>query len=230
MYKSLIITSSLISLFAITGCSNEPTATTDNTSTKTAAAQTTTNSNTTAKKPLIVYFSYGENADLPENVDASAHASIQQWNNEITGNTGIVAHIIQQETKGDIFSIQTEQKYPADYDTTVNIGKQELENNIRPTLANHISNLADYDTIFIGYPNWWSDMPMAMYSFFDEYDFSGKNIILFNTSGGSQFSDTVNTIKQLEPNANVSEGLTISANSSISAQDEIDTWLQSINY
>lgn len=230
MHKSIIITGSLISLLALAGCGNENTATTDNTSTKTASAQTTDNNTTTTKKPLIVYFSYGENAKLPENVDTSAHASIQQWNGETTGNTGIVAHMIQEDTNGDIFSIKTVEKYPANYDATVDIGKQELENNIRPTLANHISNLADYDTIFIGYPNWWSDMPMAMYSFFDEYDFSGKNIILFNTSGGSQFSDTVNTIKQLEPNANVSEGLTISANNSTSAKNEIDEWLQSINY
>ena len=190
--------------------------------------QTEGNANT--KKPLIVYFSYGENSELPQDVDASASASIQKWNDENTGNTGIVAHIIQEKTKGDMFSVQTVNKYPSTYNETVNQGKQEHENNIRPELANHITNLDDYDTIFVGYPNWWYDMPMAMYSFFDEYDLSNKTIIPFNTSGGSAFSDTINTIKKLEPNANVIEGITIRAEDVESSQNEIDEWLNDLGY
>ena len=189
-----------------------------------------TEGNVNTKKPLIVYFSYGENSELPQDVDASASASIQKWNDENTGNTGIVAHIIQEKTKGDMFSVQTVNKYPSTYNEIVNQGKQEHENNIRPELANHITNLDDYDTIFVGYPNWWYDMPMAMYSFFDEYDLSNKTIIPFNTSGGSAFSDTINTIKKLEPNANVIEGITIRAEDVESSQNEIDEWLNDLGY
>lgn len=82
----------------------------------------------------------------------------------------------------------------------------------------------------MGYPNWWYDMPMAMYSFFDEYDLSNKTIILFNTSGGSAFSDTINTIKKLEPNANVIEGITIRAEDVESSQNEINEWLNDLGY
>lgn len=108
--------------------------------------------------------------------------------------------------------------------------KQKHENNIRSELANHIANLDDYDTIFVGYPNWWYDMLMAMYSFFDEYDLSNKTIIPFNTSGGSAFSDTINTIKKLEPNANVIEGITIRAEDVESSQNEINEWLNDLGY
>lgn len=210
MKKTMILTSmALISLVAV-GCANEEVKDTQDNqpviSTNMEEVQTEGNAN--MKKSLIVYFSYGENSELPQDVDASASASIQKWNDENTGNTGIVAHIIQEKTKGDMFSVQTVNKYPSTYNETVNQGKQEHENNIRPELANHITNLDDYDTIFVGYPNWWYDMPMAMYSFFDEYDLSNKTIIPFNTSGGSAFSDTINTIKKLEPNANVIEGFT----------------------
>lgn len=229
MKKTMILTSmALMSLVAV-GCANEEVKDTqDVVSTNMEEVQTEGNVNT--KKPLIVYFSYGENSELPQDVDASASASIQKWNDENTGNTGIVAHIIQEETKGDMFSVQTVNKYPSTYNETVNQGKQEHENNIRSELANHITNLDDYDTIFVGYPNWWYDMPMAMYSFFDEYDLSNKTIIPFNTSGGSAFSDTINTIKKLEPNANVIEGITIRAEDIEFSQNEIDEWLNDLGY
>lgn len=156
MKKTMILTSmALMSLVAV-GCANEEVKDTQDAQpvVSTNMEETQTEGNINAKKPLIVYFAYGENSELPQNVDASASASIQKWNNENTGNTGIVAHIIQEKTKGDMFSVQTVNKYPLTYDETVNQGKQERENNIRPELANHITNLDDYDTIFIGYPNW----------------------------------------------------------------------------
>ena len=232
MKKTMILTSmALMSLVAV-GCANDEVKDTQDNqpviSTNMEEVQTEGNANT--KKPLIVYFSYGENSELPQDVDASASASIQKWNDENTGNTGIVAHIIQEKTKGDMFSVQTVNKYPSTYNETVDQGKREHENNIRPELANHIANLDDYDTIFVGYPNWWYDMPMAMYSFFDEYDLSNKTIITFNTSGGSAFSDTINTIKKLEPNANVIEGITIRAEDVESSQNEINEWLNDLGY
>jgi len=86
--------------------------------------------------------------------------------------------------------------------------------------------LEQYDTIFIGYPNWWGDMPMSLYSFFDEYDFSGKTIVPFNTHGGSGFSNTISTIAGLEPGANVNEnGFTVSGNNVQEAESDIIAWL-----
>ena len=87
----------------------------------------------------------------------------------------------------------------------------------------------NYDTLSIGYPNWWGDMPMILYSFFDEYDFSGKTIIPFNTHGGSGFSGTISTIKELEPNAEVLDGKSISRNDIQDAEQEIVDWVNSLD-
>lgn len=183
-----------------------------------------------ADKPLVVYFSYYENANLPSDVDSSASASIQVWNNKNTGNTGVVANIINEKVNGDIFPILVAEKYSDSYDETVDRGRTEKNSNFRPQLVNHIENFDNYDTVFVGFPNWWYDMPMAMYSFFEEYDFSGKNIIPFVTSGGSGFSDTINTIKSLEPNAKVLEGISISGRRATGSEDDITEWLNEINY
>lgn len=183
-----------------------------------------------AEKPLVVYFSYFENANLPAGVDASASASIQVWNGKNTGNTGVVANIINEKVGGDIYPILVADKYPADYDETVSRGRDEQNRNYRPQLVNHIENFNDYDTVFIGFPNWWYDMPMAMYSFFEEYDFSGKTIIPFVTSGGSGFSNTVSTIKSLEPNATVLEGISISGRRVMGAEENVTEWLEELNY
>lgn len=180
------------------------------------------------EKPLIVYFSFYENANLPNDVDTSASASIQLWNGKRTGNTGVIANMIKDKTNGDIFPIVVAEKYPESYNETVNREKKEKTNNLRPRLLTHIENFNDYDTFFIGYPSWWSDMPMALYTFFDEYDFSGKTIIPFVTSGGSGFSNTVNTIKSLEPNAKVLEGISISGRRVQGAERDIENWLKNL--
>lgn len=182
------------------------------------------------EKPVIIYFSYYENADLPSNIDSSASASIQLWNGKRTGNTGVIANVIKDKTDGDIFPIIVADKYSGNYNETVNVGRNEKSNETRPKLLTHIENFSDYDIFFIGYPNWWGDMPMALYSFFDEYNFSGKTIIPFVTSGGSGFSDTISTIKSLEPNANVLEGLNISGRRVQDAEKNVEEWLKKLNY
>lgn len=179
---------------------------------------------------LVAYFSYAENADLPDGVDASATASIQVWNGETTGNTGVVAAMIAETTGADLFSIQTVEKYPDTYDATIDKGQEEQNANTRPELATHVENLDSYDVIFLGFPNWWGDMPMAMYSFLDEVDLSGKTIVPFVTSGGSGFSRTISTIESMESGATVQEGLSISGSNATSAQDQVNEWLSGLGY
>ena len=113
---------------------------------------------------LVAYFSYAENAALPDDVDVSASASIQPWNGALTGNTGVVADMIAQATGADLFSIRTVEQYPDTYDATLDQGQQEQSDGARPELATHLENLDSYDTIFLGFPNWWGDMPMAVYT------------------------------------------------------------------
>lgn len=184
----------------------------------------------TGTNMLVAYFSYAENADLPDGVDASATASIQAWNGETTGNTGVVAAMIAETTGADLFSIQTVEKYPDSYDATIDQGQEERNADARPELATHVENLESYDVIFLGFPNWWGDMPMAVYSFLDEVDLSGKTIVPFVTSGGSGFSNTISTIESMESGATVQDGLSVSGSSATSAQEQVYEWLSGLGY
>lgn len=184
----------------------------------------------TGSNMLIAYFSYGENAELPEGVDASASASIQTWNDQLTGNTGVVASMIAESTGAELFSIRTVEKYPDSYDATIDQGQEERNAGARPELEAMPENLDSYDVIFLGFPNWWGDMPMAMYSFLDQVDLSGKTIVPFVTSGGSGFSNTISTIEDMESGATVQEGLEISDSGATEAQEQINEWLNGLGY
>lgn len=133
----------------------------------------------------------------------------------------------------DLFSIQTSVDYPGDIDELIDYASSEQEEDVRPELTSHIENLDDYDTVFIGYPLWWYDLPQVMDSFFDEYDFSGKILIPFDVHNGSRLSDTVETIQELEPDAQViTDGFAISqstvAEETESVAEEVSSWLQGL--
>lgn len=176
---------------------------------------------------LIAYFTAAENSG----VDAIASASYTVVGGQAVGRIRAVADMIQKNVGGDLFSIQTSVVYPADGAELIDYAAQEQEENARPELTTHIENLDQYDTIFIGYPNWWADLPMAVYSFFDEYDFSGKTIIPFNVHNGSRFSRTIQTIEELEPDATVIEdGFTVSEQTVAEADPDVAEWLESLGY
>ena len=136
--------------------------------------------------------------------------------------------MIAEATGADLFSIRTAEAYPATYDETVDQGLEEQNANARPALAARLENPEQYDVVFLGYPNWWGDLPMAVYSFLEETDLSGKTIVPFVTSGGSGFSDTVSAIESLEPDAAVLQGLALSASGAAGAQDEVNQWLSGL--
>lgn len=173
---------------------------------------------------LIAYFTMPEDVDT-EGVDAIAGASIVVNDGEVMGNVEYMASIIQSTVGGDLFRIETVEQYPLDHDPLVDQAAQEQDEDIRPELSTHIENLEQYDTIFLGYPNWWGDMPQALYTFLEEYDFSGKTIIPFCPHGGSGFSRTESTIAELQPGAIVSEnGLTVSRSDVAGSRDEVAQW------
>ncbi len=145
-----------------------------------------------------------------------------------SGNTENVAKSIQSQTDSDIFEIKPETPYSDDYDTVVDLAQEEQRNNARPAISGSIDNINDYDVIYVGFPNWWGDMPMILYTFFDTYDLSGKTVALFCTSGGSGLSNTVNEVKSLEPNATVTEGLHIGSGSSSNPDNAVSEWLNDI--
>ena len=174
---------------------------------------------------LIAYFTVPET----DGVDTVAGASRVVTGNDVMGNTQFVATEIRKDLGGDLFAIQTVQDYPGTHEALLDFAYDEKSRNARPELASHIENLDNYDYIFVGYPNWNADLPMPLYTFFDEYDFSGKTIIPFVTHGGSGFSSTVRTIEELEPNATVIEsGLSLSRNNVANAQADIKAWADSL--
>ena len=158
---------------------------------------------------LVVYFSRVGNTEFPEDIDAVSSATLSRVDGELKGNAQRLAEWFADETGGALFEIQTEAPYPIDYSETTDQARKEQGAQARPALRSHIEKLDDYATVYLVFPNWWADLPMAVYSFFDEYDFSGKTIYVTITHEGSGFSRTLQTIRDLEPNAVVEEGLSI---------------------
>lgn len=176
---------------------------------------------------LIAYFTADENTEA----DAVTSASVVAVDSKEKGRDRAVADMIQEVTGGDLFSIQTSVQYPADGGKLIDYASQEQSDDVRPELTAHIENLDGYDVIFIGYPTWWYDMPQVLYSFFDEYDFTGKTIIPFNVHNGSRFSGTISTIQELEPGATVVEdGFTVSERSVADAAEDVSAWLDQLGY
>lgn len=182
-------------------------------------------------KVLIAYFAVAENSE----VDAISSASVTEVDGEAKGLIRTIAEDIQAVTGGDLFSIETSVDYPGDINELIEYASGEQEEDTRPELTSHIENLDEYDTIFVGYPLWWYDLPQVMYSFFDEYDFSGKTIIPFDVHRGSRLSGTPGTIQELEPNATViSDGYAVvhetAAESVSDVAADVEEWLHGLGY
>lgn len=145
---------------------------------------------------MIAYFTRNGNTDndFPNGVDAVASASIQTDGKEKIGNAQQIAEWIAKKTDGTLHAITTAEKYPSDYDETVDYAKEEQREGTHPELTSKVEDMGSYQTVVLVFPNWWTDLPMPVYSFFDEYDLTEKNIVVFCTHGGSGFSDTVSTV------------------------------------
>lgn len=157
----------------------------------------------TGSKALVVYFSH-------------------------SGNTESVAKEIQSQTGADIFEIVPATPYTTDYNTLLDVAQNEKRDHARPAISGTVENLTDYDIVYLGYPNWWADMPMVIYTFLDTYDLSGKTIAPFVTSGGSGFSNTISTIQSLEPNATVTDGLAIRDSAAGNPASAVSDWLENL--
>lgn len=178
-------------------------------------------------KILVCYFSFPET----DSTDASSGASRVVIDGEMKGAMQYMAEIISDTTGGDVFRIETVQNYPGTHEPLVDQAADEKADSARPELSTHIENLDVYDTIFIGYPNWWGDMPMPLYTFLEEYDFSGKTIIPFNSHGGSRFSNTIETIASYEPDANViTDGFTVSRDDVVNVEADLVEWVRNLGY
>ena len=227
MKKFLLVLMALM----FTGCQNRPNEAPEPTQDHAAVFEESVNNNESEQKQriLVAYFSRVGNTDFPEGTDTSSSASVIAEGNNLVGSTEYIADIIVEQTGGDKFLIQTEMKYSADYDELVEQQQNQRNQGARPALSSHVDDFDQYDVIYLGFPNWWYGMPMPVYTFLEEYDFSGKTIILFNTSGGSGFSDSASVIEDLCPGANVSEGYTASGSTVQSKREEIIEWIREVN-
>lgn len=145
-----------------------------------------------------------------------------------SGNTEILANFIHNYVGGDIVALEPTVAYPEDYNDLLDVAQEEQQSDARLEFNDLNIDIEDYDTIFIGYPNWWGDMPMIIYTFFDTYDLSGKTIAPFNTSGGSGLSRTVETIRELEPDATVTDGFTVLGDNVNRAMSDVEEWIDSL--
>ncbi|HUN53824.1 MAG TPA: flavodoxin [Smithella sp.] len=145
------------------------------------------------------------------------------------GNTEVIAKKLQQLTGSDLFQIKTVKSYPDDYTEATEVAQEEKKKNARPELTEKVKDMASYNVIFLGHPNWWGTMPMAVLTFLEAYDFSGKIIVPFCTHEGSGMGNSEQTIKKTCPNAKVLPGLAIIGGSADRADKDIKNWLKKLD-
>lgn len=143
------------------------------------------------------------------------------------GNTEIAAEFIQKAVGGDLFEVDTVKPYSADYTTCTQEAQEELRNNARPELKEYLDSLDGYDTIFVGFPNWWGTMPMAMFTFLERYDLTGKRVIPFCTNEGSGMGSSERDLKKLCVGATVERGLAIRGCETAKSEQKIAQWAKS---
>ena len=168
-------------------------------------------------KTLIVYYSRkGEN----------------YWNGSIKnltrGNTEIVAEMIAKMTGADLFQVETVKTYDADYYTCIEEAKAELREGARPELKSYMDSMDGYDTIFVGYPSWRGTMPMAMFTFLEHYDLSGKRILPFCTNEGSGMGSSERDLKKICKGAEVKSGLSIHGAEAAQSRAKAEAWIRKL--
>ena len=142
------------------------------------------------------------------------------------GNTEVIAKKIQGFVGGDLFEINTVKPYPVEYTATTEVAKDELRQNARPELGGTVKNMEEYDVIYLGYPNWWGTFPMAVFTFLESYDFSGKTIIPFCTHEGSGLGRSEQDVKKHCPNAKVLPGIAIYGSKVTTVDNAVQSWLK----
>jgi len=208
-----IFAAALLLLFslAVAACGTEPAA--DKASSQSSPAAT-------GKKSLVVYFSRAD-----ENTGGVGYIEM--------GNTRILAEMIAAKTDADIFEIRPTKPYPKEYTPATEVAKQEKEENVRPEITGELPDLSKYDTVFLGYPIWWGDLPMVVYTFLEREDFSGKKIAPFCTHEGSGIGSTESFVANTTK-AEMLEGLEMRGRVAQQQQDEaekeVSKWLKKLGY
>ncbi|WP_158539631.1 flavodoxin [Gordonibacter sp. 28C] len=181
-----------------------------------------------APRILVAYFTWADNAVIEDpsalDVDAVTTASVLP-----PGNVGLVARQVQDETNGDLYAIVAKEPYPSDYDACLERAIRESDAGTRPELTGTDIDVEEYDVVFLGFPNWWYSCPMAVLSFLEQHDFSGKSVIPFCVHGTGGLARSVQAIREAAPGAQVLDPLGISRETASSSEEAVDSWIASLD-
>ena len=145
-----------------------------------------------------------------------------------SGNTRGIARLLHEKISGNLVEIEPITPYSEDYNTCLDQARRDQERAARPELKTRISDMARYDVVFLGYPNWWATIPMPVASFLEQYDFSGKTIVPFVSHGGGRLGQSVTDIAKLCPSSKILEALSVRYRGGSSLSDDMDEWLNRI--
>lgn len=201
------------------------------------------------QKILIAYFTWADNTRVTDTAaavqsalqhyeamgDASRYTETDAVSSASVlppGNTAIVAQFIQDAVGGDLFSIQTAEPYPANYNDCLNRASEEKARNIRPVLANHVENMEDYDIVFLGYPNWWYSVPMAVLTFAETYDFRGKTVIPFCCHGTGGLARSIRDLRPaFDTGTNfITDAFGVYRPNTSSCRPQVTAWLKKLGF
>lgn len=194
--------------------------------TETVQESTEQDEETGNQNVLVAYFSWADNAVLAEDVDAVSSPSVIP-----PGNVQQLAGWVQEETGGDLFAIRVADPYPSDWDECLERANDERSEDARPELVENAENMDQYDTVFLGYPNWWYGVPMALLSFMESNELSGKDVYLFCSHGTGGLANSVEIITGAAPDAAISDNIFDCYEEDASASEEaIRQWVQELGY
>lgn len=225
MKKMLAILFSVMMAFSLAACGSGASS---------SGADSSSASPTPSPEPVSTSSEPVESAETSVSADSAAEEEQTEAGGTLvayfswSGNTRQMAEIIAQETGADLFEIATVTPYTDDYNTLLDVAQEEQSQDARPELNAQVDNWDSYDTIFVGYPNWWSDAPMAVYTFLESYDFTGKTVIPFNTSASGGFGRSLTGIEESAAGATILEGLDLTEGELGDVQNRVTTWLDSL--
>ena len=163
---------------------------------------------------LVIYFSRSG-----ENYFGGVLKNIEK------GNTEVIAEYIQEFTSADLFKVEPAEEYPADYMECIDVAKKEQQKDARPELKEALDDISAYDTIYIGFPNWWGTLPMPMFTQLEKLDFNGKTVKPFVTHEGSGFGSSQRDLKKLCQGADIKNGLSIPGATVYDVKDTVKAWV-----
>lgn len=212
MKQSFCVFIIMITVFVFSACGNV----------ETESGNEQTKESDNAGKILVAYFSWADNA-LQDDIDAMTSPSVK-----IPGDVAQLASWIEEQTGGELFPIEVTEPYPSDWDGCLDRANKEKGDGTHPALKAKVENLKDYDTVYLGYPNWWYSCPMAIFSFLEENDLSGKQVYLFCSHGTGGLASSVKDISKAIPDAKISDHVfDVYEEDAASAKNEIVEWVKS---